>query len=315
MSSLLHYLTMGCVCGKETINVQGRTFYIRSRLGEGGFSYIDLIEDAHSHKLFALKRIVCHSNGDEKVAEAEIKYMMSFNHPNLVPCEAHEKIPVRNSRIGVQSEVLIVMPYYRRGSVWDEIELNSLKNKPMAESRILHLIKGMCDGLKAMHSHEPTSYAHRDIKPHNVMLTDDNTPVLMDFGSVGPARHMITTPSEARALQDEAAERCTMPYRAPELFNVEVDSIVDEKIDMWSVGCTAYAMCFGASPFDDAYQKGGSIALAVLSKVRIPENHGYSSGLITLIDDMLTIDPQQRPELDAIIQRVVTLQNAAENRV
>ncbi len=51
---------MGCVCGKEAISIDGRSFYVRSRLGEGGFSFIDLIEDARTHKLYALKRIVCH---------------------------------------------------------------------------------------------------------------------------------------------------------------------------------------------------------------------------------------------------------------
>ena len=30
-----------------------------------------------------------------------------------------------------------------------------------------------------------------------------------------------------------AAERCTMPYRAPELFNVETHSVIDERIDIW----------------------------------------------------------------------------------
>lgn len=34
-------------------------------------------------------------------------------------------------------------------------------------------------------------------------------------------------------MQDLAAERCTMPYRAPELFTVKLHSIVDEKVDIW----------------------------------------------------------------------------------
>ena len=35
------------------------------------------------------------------------------------------------------------------------------------------------------------------------------------------------------SLKDEAAERCSMFYRAPELFNVEVGSIIDERTDIW----------------------------------------------------------------------------------
>ena len=256
---------------------------MRSRLGEGGFSFIDLVEDARTRQLYALKRIACHSNQDEKVAEDEVKYMKSFDHPNLIPCEVSEKVRIHDSRIGVQSEVLIVMPFYRRGSLWDEIETNCTKKRNMTEARVLYLLSGICDGLKEMHTHNPTSYAHRDIKPQNVMLSDDDVPVLMDFGSVDAARHMITTASEARSMQDQAAERCTMPYRAPELFHVETDSIVDEKTDIWSLGCLAYAMCFYSSPFDEAYQKGGSIALAVLSKVIMPATQVYSPGLLSLL--------------------------------
>lgn len=37
----------------------------------------------------------------------------------------------------------------------------------------------------------------------------------------------------ARTLQDIAAERCSMPYRAPELFNVESYCMVDERTDIW----------------------------------------------------------------------------------
>jgi serine/threonine kinase 16 len=73
----------------------------------------------------------------------------------------------------------------------------------------------------------------RDVKPHNVMLKADGTPVLMDFGSMGYARHEVKNASEATALQDLAAERCSMAYRAPELFSVQTHDVIDEKVDIW----------------------------------------------------------------------------------
>jgi len=46
---------------------------------------------------------------------------------------------------------------------------------------------------------------YRDVKPHNVMLevgdSLDDIPVLMDFGSMGPARHQVTTSAQAAILQ------------------------------------------------------------------------------------------------------------------
>lgn len=52
-------------------------------------------------------------------------------------------------------------------------------------------------------------------------------------GSVARARVEINGSSEARKLQDEAAERSSMPYRAPELFNVESFCHIDERTDVW----------------------------------------------------------------------------------
>lgn len=47
------------------------------------------------------------------------------------------------------------------------------------------------------------------------------------------ARVQVCGTQAARTLQDLAAERCSMPYRAPELFNVESYCMVDERTDIW----------------------------------------------------------------------------------
>lgn len=53
------------------------------------------------------------------------------------------------------------------------------------------------------------------------------------LGSVATARVQVCGTQAARTLQDLAAERCSMPYRAPELFNVESYCMVDERTDIW----------------------------------------------------------------------------------
>lgn len=56
---------------------------------------------------------------------------------------------------------------------------------------------------------------------------------LTSIGSVAPARVKICGSQAAQTLQDLAAERCSMPYKAPELFNVESYCMVDERTDIW----------------------------------------------------------------------------------
>ncbi|RCI14659.1 hypothetical protein L249_6951 [Ophiocordyceps polyrhachis-furcata BCC 54312] len=115
-------------------------------------------------------------------------------------------------------------------------------------------------------SKQPRAYAHRDIKPGNIMINDQGTtPILMDLGSVAPSPIQVTSQSIALQLQDTAAEHSTMPYRAPELFDVRPGSVVDSKSDIWSMGCTLFACLVGKSPFEmRSDETGGSLSLCVL---------------------------------------------------
>ena len=60
-----------------------------------------------------------------------------------------------------------------------------------------------------------------------------SNPTVLYAGSVAVARVKVCGSSEAQRLQDLASERCSMPYRAPELFNVESYCMIDERTDIW----------------------------------------------------------------------------------
>lgn len=315
---LLNVIRMGCICGKEALRINNRRFYLRSRLGEGGFSYVDLIEDVRSHKDYALKRITCHSNEEERVALQEIELMKTFHHPNVIPLEESSVIKVNqySKHLDIISEVLIVMPFYSRGSLQDLIEKMSKKSEKFSEEKIWSLFLGICQGVQVFHKHDPP-YAHRDLKMANIMLSDDGTAILMDLGSANKARVEISTPSQAHSLQDEAAERCSMFYRAPELFNPELGSSIDERTDIWSLGCILYALTYLASPFESDYNHGGSIALAAQSgRVKFPEEmKGYSKSVQETILWLMKVNPAERPFIDEVIQRIETISYSASNRV
>lgn len=60
----------------------------------------------------------------------------------------------------------------------------------------------------------------------------------------------VSTRKEALLLEDEASVVCSAPYRPPELTSVEPGAVIDERVDVWALGCTLYAMAFGHSPFE-----------------------------------------------------------------
>lgn len=98
------------------------------------------------------------------------------------------------------------------------------------------------------------------------MIDDSGSePILMDLGSIAVSPIPITSRSLAIATQDTAAEHSTMPYRAPELFDVKTGTVIDTKVDIWSLGCTLYACLVGKSPFEmRSDETGGSLSICVL---------------------------------------------------
>lgn len=80
---------------------------------------------------------------------------------------------------------------YCLGSAADLLEVHK---KPLAEKEIAAIMRDSLEGLHYLHSH---SYIHRDIKAGNILLTDDGTVKLADFGSasfVSPANSFVGTP-------------------------------------------------------------------------------------------------------------------------
>ncbi|KAA0190147.1 hypothetical protein HAZT_HAZT008793 [Hyalella azteca] len=296
-----------CFCLKETVSINGHTYTVRESLGEGGFSTVDLVEDSSSHKLYALKRITCHSPMDQKVALSEVEYHSVLQHPNILPCIASDLIGMPDMIGSKTSQVLLLLPYYQRGTLHDELMRRAQTCNFFCERDVLRMFHFICLAVQHMHNNKPP-LAHRDLKTQNILLKEDLTPVLMDLGSTTPARVEVTSAADARLLQDTAAERSSMTCRAPELFNVPTSCRVDERTDVWSLGCVLYAMCFFKTSFDAAYERGDSVALAVIAgKVSFPEMHPFSQSLLELIESLLQVDPEQRPFMDWVVESVARL--------
>ncbi|KIW66504.1 hypothetical protein PV04_05833 [Phialophora macrospora] len=349
----IFYSLSSCICcfpSTPQLKINSRSFRMLRLLGEGGFSYVYLVQDTNDNALYALKKIRC-PFGQESVSQAlkEVEaYTLFAPHPNIIASVDHAVLADSTTKVsgigqetgngGASKTVYILLPYYRRGNLQDMINANLVNHTRFGERRLMQLMLGVCKALKAMHQYhvrnnasrlaaqairdeaanedadvgqrrakttkrtmtasaqnqeeiseeqeEPMlqpsdevtraqegakpgdirAYAHRDIKPGNIMIDDDGrTPILMDLGSLAPAPTPITSRSLAIAVQDTAAEHSTMPYRAPELFDVKTGSVIDTKVDIWSLGCTMYACLVGKSPFEArSDETGGSLSICVL---------------------------------------------------
>ncbi|KAH6671413.1 kinase-like domain-containing protein [Halenospora varia] len=393
---LVYTLTncMSCFPGSPQLKINNRSFKILRLLGEGGFSYVYLVQDTSNEALYALKKIRC-PFGQESVALAmkEVEaYALFSPHPNIIHSVDY-CVSADRSDPGAKT-VYILLPYYRRGNLQDIINANLVNHTRFPERRLMVLFLGVCKALKAMHNYkvggarggvssqkkakrirgeaamadheaeeeveqqrgrqkgremDPDSeqqeplmegevsmaqegvapgdiraYAHRDIKPGNIMIDDDGEqPILMDLGSLAPSPTPITSRSLALAVQDQAAEHSTMPYRAPELFDVKTGSVIDTKVDIWSLGCTLYACLVGKSPFEmRSDETGGSLSLCVLGgDWRFPdegaggkkkatnqtgqsEDSEITESIREVVRKCLKVEPAERPDVDELIDVV-----------
>ncbi|CAH0549324.1 unnamed protein product [Brassicogethes aeneus] len=309
-------MKMGCICTRESININGTKYVVNERLGEGGFSCVDLVENTTTKKKYALKRILCHSIEDQKRAMQEITYCKKLRHPNII--ELIDSTFKGSADIVVQatSEAFLVLPYYRRGTLHDYLALRSFSKKYMDIKDVLRIFCDISKALKYLHDFTPDPVAHRDLKVANVCLTENMDPILMDLGSCAPATVQICGAQDAQKLQDIAAETCSMTYRAPELFHVESYCIIDQRTDIWSLGCVLYAMLYFKSPYDVVYERGDSVNLAVISgTVHFPEETPYNEDIHDLIKLMLKVSPSERPFIDKILERTEELKNKYDNVV
>jgi serine/threonine kinase 16 len=111
-----------------------------------------------------------------------------------------------------------------------------------------------------------------------------------------------------------------MPYRAPELFDVKTGSVIDTKVDIWSLGCTLYACLVGKSPFEArSDETGGSLSICVLGgDWRFPDEgpqrgkqkqteETISDPVKEVVRKCLMLEPSERPDVDELIHIVEEL--------
>lgn len=180
---------------------------------EGDFSVHPLSEAYGQQYTWGLGRFI-----------VEARTLAKFDHPNIV--RVYSVFEENNTGY-------MVMRYERGQSLQDKIDLE----RTMGESDILNVIMPILNGLENIHQ---AGFIHRDIKPDNIYLREDGSPVLIDFGSA----------RQALGEKTKTLTSLITPGYAP---IEQYYSKSDEQgpwTDIYSLGATAYRAITGVGPMD-----------------------------------------------------------------
>ncbi|XP_041854270.1 BMP-2-inducible protein kinase isoform X2 [Melanotaenia boesemani] len=256
---------------------------VEELIAEGGFSVVFLAR-THSGVRCALKRMYVNNVPDLNVYKREITIMKELSgHKNIVGYLDSTINPVSDS----VWEVLILMEFCKAGQVVKQ--MNQRLNVGFSEAEVLHIFCDACEAVARLHQCK-TPIIHRDLKVENILLNDQGSYVLCDFGS---ATHKVLLPQKdgVTAVEDEIKKYTTLSYRAPEMINLYAGKPITTKADIWALGCLLYKLCFFTLPFGES-----QVAICDGTFI-VPDNSKFSFKLHCLIRYMLEPDQEKRPDI------------------
>jgi hypothetical protein len=246
-------------------------------------------------RLVALKVIDRSLTGNPAVVERfrrEVKAAGALSHPNIV--HAYDAEQAGDSHF-------LVMEYVEGTTLARLVE----RDGPLSVARACDTIRQTARGLQRAHE---SGLVHRDIKPHNLMLTPQGVVKILDFGLARLAREATplspatadTAPPVAHApgLTQLGMVMGTADYMAPE--QASDARAADIRADIYSLGCTLYFLLTGRPPFPEG---------TMLDKLRAhrqsdptpPSNFrtDIPPALSRVLERMMAKDPAQRYQTPA----------------
>ena len=222
----------------------------------------------------------------------EVQLMRKVNHPNVV----------RTYDVGADNATVYFTMEFVPGQTLEDI----MEAGTFDVELLPTLITQLCEGLAAIHEQ---NIIHRDLKPGNIMLLDDGTVKITDFGVARPTVSTLTDHNEI------IGSSC---YMAPEIW---IGNKISSSVDLYGLGVILYELTTGELPFD-AESPAALMRLHCETAPIPPSDHNptIQPWLERLILKLLEKSPLDRPRSahdvidylkSEIEKRTITLTNEA----
>ncbi|MDX1614313.1 MAG: protein kinase, partial [Candidatus Promineifilaceae bacterium] len=246
---------------------------VETLLASGGHGQLYLGRDRLTGKAVVLKRL------KPELLQHDPAFVTRFKQEGDVLRQlAHPNIVQMLDLLEDEQAHTIVMEYVSGGSLRERLD----EAGPLAVEEALDIALELADALSRAHH---LGIIHRDLKPANVLLADDGTPRLTDFGLARLTREDVHLTRTGTLLGSPV-------YMSPEALRGET---LDARSDIWSFGILLYEMLAGRSPFEG--QQLTPVMLSILHDP-LPDIEQYRpdlpAALVDLLRRMLVKDQARR---------------------
>lgn len=242
------------------------TYEILEQLGQGGMGVVYKARHIHFDEIYAIKRLWEQFSANEMVLNLflnEAKILRRLNHKNIVHV---------TDIFSIENQNYIVMEYVKGRSL-DEVIKKEVG--PIRRERAINLFKQILEGIAYIHN-QPAPIIHRDIKPLNILVTDDDTVKITDFGI-------------AKAL-DAGGNASTVMKGTPVYMSPEQiinPKSVDIRTDVYSLGMTFYEMLCAKTPFSGDTTTTPTAVYAAIINGEVPPPTQFYPGITDALSDFV----------------------------
>jgi serine/threonine protein kinase len=256
-------------------------YRLLNRLGKGGMGEVWLAEDPLLRRRVAIKRILQHNLHDDEYLirfEREARAIAALHHPHILPLHDYGQQRLPDGQV----TTYIVMSYVGGGSVEEHLaRYERQKILPPASEAFTYLSQAA----SAIDFAHERGVLHRDIKPANMLLREDNTLLLADFG-------LARLTGDDENLTHKSMVLGTPKYMAPE----QAQGRATPASDIYSLAVIAYRCFTGQAPFNSDTPYGTVIQHIVAPP---PSPRQFNPTLSPAFEQALlwglAKDPAQRP--------------------
>jgi adenylate cyclase len=265
----------------------GPRYRIVETIGRGGMGEVCLADDVMLDRPVALKFVTAAGGGDSlELLLGEARAAAALDHPFI--CSIYEVT-------SLDGRPCIAMEYIRGESLE-----RRLRGGPLPIAEALRVAEEIAEALDAAHRRR---VVHRDLKPGNVMLTEDGHIKVMDFGLAARLPHADADAAPVTRNDTDDAVRGTPAYMAPEQIRGEP---ADRRSDIFAFGILVYELLTGTNPF---VRVGVAPTLAAVLDEPAPPLHRRLPSMPPALDDLferlLAKDPEARQQSFAEVRNAL----------